>query len=52
MYSRAEELAKMLIEEKDVKELVNLENLQLVGLLPNNQNIIEGNTIEEANTTD
>ncbi|XP_062116627.1 uncharacterized protein LOC133830622 [Humulus lupulus] len=52
MFDRAEELANMCIEEKDVKNLVIVDNLQMVSLLPSNQNITVESTTEEANATD
>ncbi|XP_062105284.1 uncharacterized protein LOC133816949 isoform X1 [Humulus lupulus] len=52
MFKRAEELANMCIEEKDVRNLVTVDNLQMVGLLPCNQNITVESTTEENNTTD
>ncbi|XP_062086331.1 uncharacterized protein LOC133792441 [Humulus lupulus] len=52
MCARAEELANMCTEENDVKELVTVDNLQMVGLLPSNQNMTVESTTEEANAID
>ena len=41
----------MPIEEKDVEQLVTLQNLWLAGLLQNNQDIVVGSTTDEANMT-
>ncbi|XP_062116500.1 uncharacterized protein LOC133830528 [Humulus lupulus] len=52
MFNRAEALASMSTEEKDVKKLVTVDYLKMVGLIPYDQNMAVESTTGENNTTD
>ena len=52
MFNQVEALASMSTEEKDVKRLVTIDCLQMVGLIPCDQDMAVESTTGENNTTD